>query len=53
MKEYKAVKVKWDIYLEILNKELNNFANDGWEVVSVATEPQKTMYFVVTLCREV
>ena len=53
MKEYKAVKVKWDVYLENLNKELNQFSKDGWEVLSVASEPKNTMNFVVTLSREV
>ena len=53
MKEYKAVKVKWDVQLENLNKELDGFAKDGWEVVNVTTEPPNTLNFVVVLCREV
>lgn len=53
MKEYKAVKVTWDVYLEKLNNELNEFTKEGWEVVNVTTEPPKTLNFVVVLCREV
>lgn len=53
MKEYKAVKVKWDVYLENLNKELDGFTKDGWEVVNVTIEPPNTLNFVVVLCREV
>jgi len=41
MKEYKTVKVTWDVYLEKLNKELNEFAKDGWQIVNVTTEPPK------------
>ncbi|MBQ8787337.1 MAG: DUF4177 domain-containing protein [Oscillospiraceae bacterium] len=53
MKEYKAVKVKWDVNLEQVNKLMNDMAKDGWEVVNVTTEPPNTLNFVVVLCREV
>ena len=53
MKEYKAVKVKWDVYLETLNKKLDEFTKEGWNVVNVTTEPPNTLNFVVVLCREV
>ena len=53
MKEYKAVKVKWDVDLNNLNKKLDEFTKEGWEVVNVTTEPPNTLNFVVVLCREV
>ena len=53
MKEYKAVKVKWDVKLDILNQTLNDMAKEGWEVVCISPEPPcNTLYFVVTFCRE-
>ena len=53
MKEYKAVKVKWDVKLEILNQTMNDMAKEGWEVVCMSAEPPyNTLYFVVTFCKE-
>lgn len=53
MKEYKAMKVKWDVKLEQLNKTMNEMAQEGWEVVSVSSEPPfNTMHFVVVFGRE-
>ena len=54
MKEYKAIKVKWDVKLEEINKVMNDMAKDGWDVVCMSPEPpQSTMYFVVTFSKEV
>jgi len=52
MKEYKSVKVKWDVKLEELDKIMNDMAKEGWEVVCMSPEPPHTMNFVVTFCRE-
>ena len=52
MKEYKAIKVKYDFELEKVNEIMNEMAKEGWEVVCMAQEhPSKTGY-VVTFCRE-
>lgn len=54
MKEYKAIKVKYDSKLEVINQTMNEMAKEGWEVVCMSPEPPtNTMYFVVTFCREV
>lgn len=53
MKEYQAIKVKWDVKLEEINKVMNDMAKDGWDVVCMSPEPpHSTMNFVVTFCRE-
>ena len=33
MKEYKAIKVKWDFELEVINQTMNDMAKKGREVV--------------------
>lgn len=53
MKEYKAVKVKWDVNLEQVNKLMNDMAKDGWEVVCMSLEHPNLVSYVVTFCREI
>ena len=53
MKEYKAIKVKWDYELKIINQTMNEMAKDGWEVVCMSQEHPNAMNFVITFCRNV
>ncbi len=53
MKEYKIIKVDYDRTYEKAEKTLNEMAQKGWEVVSVASEPINSVKVVITLCREV
>ena len=53
MKEYKAIKVKWDYELENINKIMNDMAKEGWEVVCMSQEHPNTTNFVVTFSRKV
>ena len=51
MKEYKVIKVKWDLNIEILNKTINDMAKEGWELVCMTTEPRFNLDYVVTFCK--
>ncbi len=53
MKEYKAIRVKWDLDLENINKIMNDMAKDGWQVVCMSPEPLHNLMFVVTFSRDV
>ena len=53
MKEYKSIKVKWDLKMEILNKTINNMAKEGWELVCMTTEPRNNLDYVITFCKEI
>jgi len=52
MKEYNAIKVKWDFELKTLNKVMNDMAKEGWELVCVSPQTMSTMEFVVVFSRE-
>ncbi len=51
MKEYKLVKVKWDLELKRAEEIMNEMAQEGWEVVCMSTEPAQTMLLIITFSR--
>lgn len=52
MKQYKIVKVAFDINYEKAEKLMNEMAQDGWEVVCVSPEPVDSLKMMITFCRE-
>ena len=53
MKEYKAIRVKWDLNLENINQIMYDMSKDGWQVVCMSPEPLNNLMFVVTFSRDV
>ena len=52
MKEYKAIRVKWDYNMDQVNQVMNDMAKDGWDVVSVSLDHPNTTNYIVVLKRE-
>ncbi len=52
MKQYKIVKVAFDVKYEKAEKLMNEMAQDGWEVVCVSPEPFDSLKMMITFCRE-
>ena len=50
MKQYKIVKVDFDIKYEKAEKLMNEMAEKGWEVACMTVEPLSKINLIITFC---
>lgn len=53
MKQYKIIKVDFDIKYEKAETLMNEMSEKGWEVVCINPEPIDSLKMMITFCRDI
>lgn len=53
VKKYKLMEVAWDKKYEKAEQLMNEMSEQGWDVVSVSSDFQRSVKLLITFCKEV